>query len=136
MNNSDSNQGQKDFTTSQINKSGTGGGGQILGGPRENQLAMMRIETHQPVVIYEDMKAEMKEFAFEIADQVVRMLYKGDKKFFKDAAEYIKKEFDARFKSSWHVIVGRNFGSFVTYEQKSMILFWINQFGFLIFKHG
>jgi len=54
---------------------------------------------------------------------------------------------------SWHIIVGKkfkytmkassnlkyigtNFGSFVTYEHKCMILFWLEHIGFLIFKHG
>ena len=33
----------------------------------------------------------------------------------KDVAQYIKKEFDSRFGATWHCIVGRNFGSFVTH---------------------
>jgi hypothetical protein len=33
----------------------------------------------------------------------------------KDIAQYIKKEFDSRKGATWHCIVGRNFGSFVTH---------------------
>lgn len=33
----------------------------------------------------------------------------------KDIAQYIKKEFDSRAGATWHCIVGRNFGSFVTH---------------------
>ena len=33
----------------------------------------------------------------------------------KDIAQAIKKEFDSRFGATWHCIVGRNFGSFVTH---------------------
>ena len=32
------------------------------------------------------------------------------------AAEKIKRHFDERWNPSWHVIIGRNFGSFVTHE--------------------
>lgn len=32
------------------------------------------------------------------------------------AAEKIKKHFDTRWDPSWHVIIGRNFGAFVTHE--------------------
>ncbi|CAN0306613.1 unnamed protein product [Discosporangium mesarthrocarpum] len=32
------------------------------------------------------------------------------------AAESIKKHFDEKWNSNWHVIIGRNFGSFVTHE--------------------
>ena len=51
-------------------------------------------------------------------------------------AEHIKKNVEEHFGNSWHVIVGTNFGSFVSYEHKSIILFWLEHIGFLIFKHG
>ena len=51
-------------------------------------------------------------------------------------ALHIKKEMEAKFNDSWHVIVGTNFGSFVSYEHKCMILFWLEHIGFLLFKHG
>ena len=62
------------------------------------------------------------------------MMFKQEKKYFKDVAEYIKKAFDEKFAGTWHVIVGRNFGSFVTYESKCIIQFWINHICFLIYK--
>ena len=66
LGNSGSNVGNKDITISQANKSGTGG----PGGPRENQIQLPSyVEIHPPVVTYEDMKAEMREFAFEIGEQ-------------------------------------------------------------------
>ena len=34
------------------------------------------------------------------------------------------------------IYLGRHFGSFISYESKSVILFWINQIGYLIFKFG
>ena len=55
---------------------------------------------------------------------------------FKKQAEYIKTELDKKYPGSWHVIVGTSFGSFMTYEDNSVIMFWLNQFGFLIFKYG
>ena len=33
----------------------------------------------------------------------------------KDIAQQIKKDFDTRYGATWHCIVGRNFGSFVTH---------------------
>ena len=69
------------------------------------------------------------------------MQHDGELKYYKDMAQYIKKELeeklaDSKFNDSWHVIVGTNFGSFVTYEHKSIILFWLEHIGFLLFKHG
>ena len=69
------------------------------------------------------------------------MQHDGELKYYKDMAQYIKAELEAKLKegnlqSTWHVIVGTNFGSFVTYEHKSIILFWLEHIGFLLFKHG
>jgi len=36
-------------------------------------------------------------------------MLKGEKRHFRELAEYVKKEFDARFPGTWHVIVGKYF---------------------------
>lgn len=33
-------------------------------------------------------------------------MVKGEKRYFKDLAEFIKKAFDEKFQGTWHVIVG------------------------------
>jgi len=100
---------------------------------------------------------EMKNYAFECADICFRnyitflfyfylflgMLYKQEKRYFKDIAEFVKRSFDEKFGGSWHVVcgnfylfIGKNFGSYITYESKNIIQFWINHICFLIFKFG
>ena len=64
------------------------------------------------------------------------MQHDGELKYYKDMAIYIKGELEAKLNDSWHVIVGTNFGSFVTYERECIILFWLEHIGFLLFKHG
>lgn len=54
----------------------------------------------------------------------------------KDIAAYIKKEFDKKYNPTWHCIVGRNFGSYVTHETKHFIYFYIGQVAILLFKSG
>jgi len=54
----------------------------------------------------------------------------------KDVAAFIKKEFDKKYNPTWHVIVGRNFGSYVTHETKHFIYFYLGQVAVLIFKAG
>jgi hypothetical protein len=46
----------------------------------------------------------------------------------------IKKEFDRKHGPTWHVVVGRNYGSYVTHETKSFAYFYLGQLAFLIFK--
>lgn len=49
-------------------------------------------------------------------------------------AEEIKKEFDYKYKKTWHCIVGENFGSFVTHESKTFIFYQIADVSVLLFK--
>ena len=49
-------------------------------------------------------------------------------------AETIKTEFDERWSPHWHVVIGRNFGSFVTHETKNFIFFYLDTLAIMIFK--
>ena len=51
-------------------------------------------------------------------------------------AEKIKTEFDARWSPHWHVIIGRNFGSFVTHETKYFVFFYLGDKAVMLFKAG
>lgn len=54
----------------------------------------------------------------------------------KEIAAYIKKEFDRKHGTTWHCIVGRNYGSYVTHETGNFIYFYIGQIAVLLFKSG
>ncbi|XP_010259500.1 PREDICTED: dynein light chain 2, cytoplasmic-like [Nelumbo nucifera] len=54
----------------------------------------------------------------------------------KDIAEHIKKEFDKKHGPTWHCIVGRNFGSYVTHETNHFVYFYLDQKAILLFKSG
>lgn len=56
--------------------------------------------------------------------------------YFQDIAAYIKKEFDKKYNPTWHCIVGRNFGSYVTHETRHFIYFYLGQVAILLFKSG
>ena len=49
-------------------------------------------------------------------------------------AEEVKREFDHKYKKTWHCIVGENFGSFVTHESKTFIFFEIAGVSIFLFK--
>ena len=53
-----------------------------------------------------------------------------------DIAAYIKKEFDQKYDPTWHCIVGRNFGSYVTREANHFIYFYLGHVAILLFKSG
>jgi dynein light chain LC8-type len=63
-----------------------------------------------------DMSEEMQQESVDIASAALEK-YNIEK----DIAAQIKKEFDKRHGPTWHVVVGKNFGSYVTH---GMCLFW------------
>jgi len=76
-----------------------------------------------------DMSDEMQQQAIDVASDAMEK-YSVEK----DIAQYIKKEFDMRAGATWHCIVGRNFGSFVTHETKHFIYFYLGHCAILLFK--
>ena len=59
-----------------------------------------------------DMTEEMQQESVDIASAALEK-YNIEK----DIAAQIKKEFDRRHGPTWHVVVGKNFGSYVTHGQ-------------------
>ena len=53
-----------------------------------------------------------------------------------DVAAYIKKEFDKKYNPTWHCIVGRNFGSYVTHETKHFIYFYLGELRYEIYARA
>mmetsp|Transcript_5234 Transcript_5234/g.3959 ORF Transcript_5234/g.3959 Transcript_5234/m.3959 type:complete len:85 (-) Transcript_5234:52-306(-) len=84
------------------------------------------------------MVEDRKTLCIEICREAYRLQHEGELKYYKDMALYIKHEMEKKSENqgSWHIVVGTNFGSFVTYEHKSMMLFWLEHIGFLVYKHG
>ena len=78
-----------------------------------------------------DMSEEMQQDSIDIATQALE-----NHSTEKDIAGYIKKEFDKKYNPTWHCIVGRSFGSYVTHESKHFIYFYIGQLSILVFKSG
>ncbi|WAR01659.1 DYL2-like protein, partial [Mya arenaria] len=76
-----------------------------------------------------DMSEEMQQDAVDCATQALEK-YNIEK----DIAAFIKKEFDKKYNPTWHAIVGRNFGSYVTHETKHFIYFYLGQVAILLFK--
>eukprot|EP00281_Chroomonas_sp_CCMP1168_P024562 CAMPEP_0206231854 /NCGR_PEP_ID=MMETSP0047_2-20121206/11074_1 /ASSEMBLY_ACC=CAM_ASM_000192 /TAXON_ID=195065 /ORGANISM="Chroomonas mesostigmatica_cf, Strain CCMP1168" /LENGTH=155 /DNA_ID=CAMNT_0053655491 /DNA_START=53 /DNA_END=521 /DNA_ORIENTATION=- len=83
------------------------------------------------VVKNADMSEDMQQDAIDCAAQAMEK-YNIEK----DIAAYIKKEFDKKYNPTWHCIVGRNFGSYVTHETKHFIYFYLGQVAILLFKSG
>ena len=87
-----------------------------------------------------DKKAVIKnaDMSNQMQDEAVKTAVTALEKFNieKDIAAFIKKEFDKKYNATWHCIVGRNFGSYVTHETKHFIYFYLGQVAILLFKSG
>ena len=83
------------------------------------------------VVKSADMNDEMQRDAIDIAAAA-----REHHTIERDIAAYIKKEFDKKYSPTWHCIVGRNFGSYITHETNHFIYFYSGQLAVLLFKSG
>eukprot|EP00306_Pavlova_sp_CCMP459_P004134 CAMPEP_0185156576 /NCGR_PEP_ID=MMETSP1139-20130426/1202_1 /TAXON_ID=298111 /ORGANISM="Pavlova sp., Strain CCMP459" /LENGTH=196 /DNA_ID=CAMNT_0027721581 /DNA_START=15 /DNA_END=607 /DNA_ORIENTATION=- len=83
----------------------------------------------QAVIKNADMSEDMQQDAVDCATQAIEKF-----NIEKDIAAFIKKEFDKKYNPTWHCIVGRNFGSYVTHETKHFIYFYLGQVAILLFK--
>ena len=72
-------------------------------------LATIIMSERKAVIKNADMSEEMQQDAVDIATQALEK-YNIEK----DIAAFIKKEFDKKYNPTWHCIVGRNFGSYVS----------------------
>ena len=78
-----------------------------------------------------DMSEDMQQDAVDCAASGLEKYSIG-----KDVAAYIKKEFDKKYQPTWHCVVGRNFGSYVTHETGHFIYFYIGHIAILLFRSG
>lgn len=51
-----------------------------------------------------------------------------------DIAEIIKTEFDTMYLPTWHCVVGRGLGSYVTHESKCFIFLYWGEVGILLWR--
>ncbi|ONH69833.1 Dynein light chain 1, cytoplasmic [Cyberlindnera fabianii] len=83
----------------------------------------------KPIVKAQDIAPELQQAVLDISAKAL-----ADHKIEKDIAAQIKKEMDSTYGHTWHVIVGKNFGSYVTHELGYFIYFYIGPYAFLVFK--
>ncbi|KAF4472566.1 Dynein light chain [Fusarium albosuccineum] len=89
------------------------------------------VETPAP---REKLEAQIKSADMHEADTIAAQEAMAKFTIEKDIAQHIKRTFDERKGPTWHCIVGRNFGSFVTHETKHFIYFYLGHCAILLFK--
>lgn len=75
------------------------------------------------------MDATMTQAVFKVAEEAMK-----EYTLERDIASAVKKAMDEQFDKTWHVIVGRSFGSYVTHEKSRFIYFYVGSLAFLVFK--
>eukprot|EP00906_Rhabdomonas_costata_P029287 RCo041349 len=78
-----------------------------------------------------NMEEEMRVNCVEFAQQAL-----DEHKLHKDVAAYIKRLMDETYAGTWHCIVGVHFGGNVSHDANSMINFFLDKLGFLVFRSG
>jgi len=83
----------------------------------------------KPVVKLCDMDPEMENDALSVSLDALENLNSE-----KEVAQAVRDWFVKKYNGVWHCIVGRNFGSYATYEAKHNIYFYTGQTAVLLFK--
>lgn len=73
---------------------------------------------YSAVIKSADMTDDMQQDAIETAVQAVQT-----ESVHKDIAAYVKKEFDKKYGPTWHCIVGKHYGSYITHESQHFMYF-------------
>lgn len=82
--------------------------------------------------------AKSVDMSDDMVQKAVKVAYEAKEKFtnHNQIAAYIKRQFDVEFQPSWHCIVGRGYGSFVTHDTGNLIYFFLQEFAVLLWKSG
>lgn len=56
--------------------------------------------------------------------------------YYKHIAKELKKKLDTEFGGTWNVVVGSDFGCFISYDRSHLMFFKMNEINFLIFRFG
>ena len=75
------------------------------------------------------MHADIEQDCVDCAAQALSTLQEQ-----KALAQWIKRELDQKYGAVWHVICGRQFGSYVSHHERSFVYFFIGDLGFLIWR--
>ncbi|XP_042721538.1 dynein light chain 2, cytoplasmic-like [Lagopus leucura] len=89
------------------------------------------MDERKAVIKDTDMLEEMQEQAVQCAVLAVEK-YSVER----EIAALIKREFEKMYSPTWHCIVGRKFGSYVSHETKHFIFFLVRGLNVLLFKAG
>ena len=80
-----------------------------------------------------DMSDDLKQLAIQMAEEAIAANPEATEQ---ELAEAMKTAFDQQQGPTWHAIVGKSFGSYVTYESHHFIQFQLKNLAFVLFKAG
>ncbi|CAH8469187.1 unnamed protein product [Schistosoma margrebowiei] len=91
----------------------------------------MTLDKPIAVVKYVDMPVDMQQDAVDLC-------YQGIENFKEEyeIAKYLKKEYECKYGSIWHCIVGKSFGSYISHEEDGFIFFHLHGYYVMLFKAG
>lgn len=81
------------------------------------------------VVSISDMHDDLQQDVVDCAVHALRQFSEQ-----KAVAQFVKRELDAKYGLQWHVIVGRDFGSYVAHEPGDFSYFFAGDFAFLVWR--
>ena len=78
-----------------------------------------------------DMPQDLQKAVIEVAKSALEQFSVQ-----REIAMHIKERFDEIYGSTWHCIVGRNFGSFISHEEGTFMYINVHDISILLFRTG
>ncbi|KAL1543089.1 dynein light chain LC6, flagellar outer arm-like [Salvia divinorum] len=112
-------------------RNGSGAAAPLVSSVEDRKFSAGSNPSKKVVIKSADMKEDIQKEAIDIAIGAFEKFSVE-----KDVAEHIKKTFDKKYGPTWHCIVGKNFGSYVTHETNHFVYFYLDTKAVLLFKSG
>ena len=91
----------------------------------------LSIGSQQAIVKGIDMSEDLKNLAIQTAKDAMSANPEATEQ---ELAEILKIAFDQHQGPTWHSVVGRSFGAYITYESHHFIQFQLDSLAFVLFK--
>lgn len=104
-----------------------------IGGIKNNDFDLDDIE---PEIEYSNMSKDIQEYVIKLSKDAMKANSENSINNYIKISKLIKTNLDNEKKGIWNVIVGSDYGSYLSYDKSFLLFYRIKEVYFLIFRYG
>lgn len=94
------------------------------------------IDDIEPDIQYSNLTKENLEYIVKVSKEAIKSNSENSINNFIKIAKFVKTEVEFEKKGVWNVIVGSDYGSYISYDKCYLVFFRIREVYFLVFRFG